>query len=86
MVAKRKGVKIFIHGVNFSKSDYLELMFIADKFNPVSVKPIFKNGKCLGAVIPHMGDELPIGHHQINVELTLNGQQFTDCGQKFLFN
>ena len=51
-VAKRKGHKIYLHGVNFSKSDYLELKFTVDKFDPVFVRPIYKNPKMLAVAIP----------------------------------
>lgn len=89
--AKRKNMRIYIHGSNFSKADHLKVQFTLDNpsvgsWAPVSVRPVFKNKKLLGAVIPHMGDEVPIGQHPCVVELTLNGQQFTEGGAKFLFN
>ena len=33
-----------------------------------------------------MGDDVPIGQHSLNVEVTLNGQQFTENGLRFLFS
>lgn len=72
-VAKRKGYKILVHGANFCQSDQMALRFSLENFAPVLVRPVFKNSKLLGAVIPHMGDEVPIGHTPLFVELTLNG-------------
>jgi hypothetical protein len=85
-VAKRKGMRIYIHGVNFKRTDTMQVRFLLDNFSPVLVKPVFKNTKLLGSVIPHMGDDVPIGQHPCVVELTLNGQQFTENGAKFTFN
>ena len=40
---------------------------------------IFKNQSMLGAVIPDMGIEIPVGEeHLITVDVSLDGQQF--CG------
>lgn len=33
-----------------------------------------------------MGGEVPIGHHHIIVEVSLNGQQFTQNSAQFLYN
>ena len=33
-----------------------------------------------------MGDEVPIGSHNLFVEVTLNGQQYTENGNKFSFS
>lgn len=33
-----------------------------------------------------MGPEVPIGHHQVKVEVSLNGQQFSSLGVSFLYN
>jgi hypothetical protein len=85
-VAKRKGMRVYLHGVNFKRTDNMQARFFIESFGPVSVRPVFKNTKLLGAVIPHMGDDVPIGQHHCVVELTLNGQQFTENGSKFLFN
>jgi hypothetical protein len=73
-VAKRKGHRIYVHGCNFSKSENLMLRFAIDNFAPVFVAPVFKSTKLLGAVIPHMGNDVPIGQHPMFVEVTLNGQ------------
>ena len=85
-VAKRKGYRILVHGTNFQRTDYISLRFSLENYAPIYVRPVYKNSKLLGAVIPHMGDDVPIGHHPLVVELTLNGQQFTENGHKFLFN
>jgi outer membrane usher protein FimD/PapC len=47
---------------------------------------IYKNQKKLGCEIPDMGAEVPVGHHHLIVEVSLNGQQFTSDGTKFLYN
>lgn len=62
-IAKRKGHKIYIHGVNFIKSDFSQLRFSIDNEHHQLVKLVYKNSRMLGAVIPHMGDEVAIGQH-----------------------
>jgi hypothetical protein len=39
----------------------------------------------LGAIIPNISDEVPIGQHHVTVEITMNGQQFTENGLHFFF-
>ena len=62
-VAKRKGYKVFIHGKNFINSEPLLLIhFIYNNGEVVQeVTPVFKNTKCLGVVLPDMGENVPIG-------------------------
>ena len=50
------------------------------------IVPIFKNVKKLACEIPDFGGEIPVGHHHLNVEVTLNGQQYSSGGPTFLFN
>ena len=33
-----------------------------------------------------MGAEVPVGHHHVIVEVSINGQQFSSNGVQFLFN
>ena len=40
----------------------------------------------LAFTIPDMGQEVPVGNHLLNIEVTLNGQTFTECGLQFLYN
>ena len=40
----------------------------------------------LAFTIPDMGEELPVGNHLLNIELTLNGQSFTEDGLTFMYN
>jgi len=47
---------------------------------------VFKNSKKLAVLIPNMGDQVPIGHHQLSVEVSINGQQFSQNGVTFLYN
>ena len=50
------------------------------------VNPIYKNPKMVAFSIPDMGEEVPVGQHPLNVEVTLNGQNFTSSGLTFLYN
>ncbi len=50
------------------------------------VNGIFKNAKKIGCEIPDMGGDVPVGQHHLIVEVSLNGQQFTNNGGQFLFN
>lgn len=58
-------------------------------FNGNASKEIFvhfKNSRKLACEIPDMGAEVPTGHHHLNVEVTLNGQQYSSGGPSFLYN
>ena len=33
-----------------------------------------------------MGAEVPVGHYHLNIEVTLNGQQYSSNGVSFLYN
>ncbi len=50
------------------------------------IQGIFKNSKKIGCEIPDMGAEVPVGHHHLSVEVSLNGQQFSSNNVQFLFN
>ena len=84
-VAKRKGNRIYIHGSNFIKSEFTQLRFSIDNQHFKYAKPIFKNSRLLGSVIPNMSDDVPIGQHHVTDEITINGQQFTENGLHFFF-
>lgn len=84
--AKRFGVKMYIHGKNFIKSpELLKVRFkLGEKI--VDVSPIFKNATKLALEIPDMGEEIEVGQHQVHVDVTVNGQNFTNSGKFFLYN
>ena len=50
------------------------------------VHGIFKNAKKIACEIPDLGADVPIGQHQVKVEVSLNGQQYTSNGISFLYN
>ena len=74
-VAKRKGTKMYLYGENLIKTKALQVRFVSETDPPVSKieKPIFKNSKMLGITLPDMGEQLEIGNHMLNVEISLNG-------------
>lgn len=39
----------------------------------------------LGLTLPDMGEQLEVGNHLLTVEVSLNGQQYTSNGVKFLY-
>lgn len=86
-VAKRKGTKVHLHGENLLKTKALQVRFVTETEPPVAkiAKPIFKNNKMLGLTLPDMGEQLEVGNHMLTVEVSLNGQQFTSNGVKFLY-
>ena len=50
------------------------------------ITAIYKNVRKLACEIPDMGHEVPVGHHHLNVEVSLNGQQYSSGGPSFLYN
>lgn len=45
---------------------------------------IFKNERKIGCVIPDMAD-IPVGDQKVFVDLSFNGQQFTNFGKVLLY-
>ena len=71
-VAKRKGVKVFIHGRDFVRTDYLKVRFSHAQSGVSRDAPaVFKNRRKLGCEIPDMGAEVPVGHHFLIVEVNM---------------
>lgn len=84
---KRKGFRIFVHGTGFLKADEITARFTnlpaAEAETPVPsvtrTSPcVFKNGTMLGTMIPDLGPEVTEGEHTVAVEISLNGQQFSN--------
>ena len=46
---------------------------------------VYKNEKRLGCIIPDMV-EIPVGEHQVFVDISFNGLQFTNSGKILLYN
>lgn len=75
---------MYIYGQNFIKSPAVQIVCNFDNgAKTVQVTPIYKNPKMLAFLIPDMGEDVPVGAHSVGVEVTLNGQSFTECGLNF---
>ena len=73
-VAKRKGYKMYLYGENFIKTASTQILFTYDAgAKTVMVTPIYKNPTMLAFTVPDMGEEVPVGQHPLNVEITTNG-------------
>ena len=48
------------------------------------MKGVYKNEKKLGVVVPEL-DELPMGIHEVGVEISFNGQQFSSSKKAFKY-
>jgi len=46
---------------------------------------VYKNETKIGCIIPDMAD-IPVGEHKVFVDLSFNGQQFTNLGKVLLYN
>lgn len=75
-VAKRRGTRLLIHGTGFIKGQTMVRFTCKGTVNKL-VKPAYKTSKKLAVEVPDMGTEVEIGNHQLVVEVTVNGQQFT---------
>lgn len=75
-----------IHGNGFMKNALLMVRFTQAGTVSKMIKPVFKSSKKLAIEVPDMGAEVEIGNHQLNVEVTVNGQQFTANSINFLYN
>jgi hypothetical protein len=47
---------------------------------------VFKNSKKLGCEIPDLGADVPVGNHMVTVEVSLNGQQYSNNSIHFMYN
>lgn len=84
-VPKRKGYRLFLHGTDFLKTPQILAKFSWDGQITRTSTAVFKNPGMLATQIPDMGAEVPEGEHLLSVEVSLNGQQFTNSGAQFLY-
>ena len=84
-VAKRKGYRLFIYGANFMKTPEMMAKFTWEDKVTQTTDLIYKNGTMVAAQIPDLGAEVPEGEHLVSVDLSLDGQQFSANGVKFLY-
>ena len=84
-MAKRKGYKLFIYGVGFKKAQEIIAKFTFEDKSQRSSVCIYKNPGMLASVIPDMGPDVPEGDHLVSVEISLNGQQYSNQGIQFLY-
>lgn len=84
-MAKRKGYRLFIHGSDFIKTEEMIANFIWEGKVSVKTQLIYKNPCMLGAQIPDLGADVPEGDHLVAIEVSLDGQQFSSYGIKFLY-
>lgn len=85
-VAKRRGTRVTIHGSGFMKNQLLMARLTANGTVHKLVKPVYKNSKKLCIETPDMGTEVEMGNHQLVVEVTVNGQQYSSNGIFFMYN
>lgn len=78
---KKCGQYLFIEGKKYLKQCEILVQFIFGNQGKI-VKGIFKNERRIGVQIPEI-DNLPIGIQEIGVEITFNGQQFSNSKKTF---
>merc|ERR1711990_746042 len=84
--AKRRGTRLMIHGSGFRKNALLMCRLTQGGDKHQFVKPVYKNSKKLCIMVPDMGAEVEVGNHTLTVEVTVNGQQYTENKVGFLYN
>ena len=78
---------MYLYGENFIKSQALQILFtFEDGTKTVQVTPIYNNPCMLAFTIPDMGEEVPVGTHPLAIEVTMNGQNYTQSGLNFQYN
>lgn len=85
-LAKRRGTRLSIYGNGFMKNAHLVVRLTQNGTVHKLVKPVYRNSKKLVIEVPDMGVEVEIGNHNLVVEVTTNGQQFSQNGVSFLYN
>lgn len=85
--AKRPGAYLYVHGQRFIAGDTAGQVRVRFTFEGQNVEAdaVFKNETKLGCVVPDI-EGVPVGQHLVTVEVTVNGQQFTEAGKSFLYN
>lgn len=82
-VYRRTGTKFYIHGAKFRKTNAIKVRFMFEG-KSYYADGVYKNEKRIGCIIPDMV-EIPVGEHKIFVDLSFNGQQFTNLGKVLLY-
>lgn len=77
-IAKRRGARIFIYGLDFMRVETLKVRFThaatgATKEVLGLSHVVFKNSRKLACEIPDLGPEVPVGNHLVGVEVSING-------------
>lgn len=90
-MAKRKGYKLFLHGKDLRKTENMCAKFTWEDKVTRTVPCIFKNATMLAVTAPDMGEEVPwedtaeAKEHLVTVEVSLDGQQYSQGGLQFLY-
>lgn len=91
-MAKRKGYKLMVVGENLRRTEEMCARFSwqgeGDLESTAFAPVVFKNASTLGVIVPDMGDKLPweeVSEHLVTVEISLDGQQYTESGLQFLY-
>lgn len=80
---------MYIYGSDFTREMWAKFTVNIEggQSHSAESKCIYKSSEKLALEIPDIGEEVPVGHHPCNVEVSVNGQQFTNVANvTFLYN
>jgi len=77
---RKAGAHLYIRGKDFIKNDTLSVQFVYGN-SGVIAHGIYKNPTRIGVVVPEI-DELPPGVNEVTVEISYNGQKFSNTQKK----
>jgi len=77
---RKAGAYLYIRGKEFINTDTLTVQFVYGN-SGVNTHAVFKNSTRIGVVVPEM-DDLPPGINEVIVEISYNGQKFSQTQKK----
>lgn len=80
----KAGTKFFIIGKSFIKEYYIKIGIFKEAKLLTTISSIYKNEEKLGFAMPDI-EGLEPGDHELIIEISFNGMQYSKCGQKIKF-
>ncbi|KAL4436169.1 hypothetical protein ABPG74_018153 [Tetrahymena malaccensis] len=80
---KKTGQYLYIHGEDFIDSPDMIISFIFNNTSKI-IKGVYKNSSKIGVIIPEL-DQVPQGIHDVTIEISYNGQCFSNAQKTFRY-
>lgn len=81
-IFKKAGSYLYLYG-KYLRNSEISAQFVCQNKGKI-VKTAFKNERKIGVIVPEL-DDLPTGIHEVFVEISSNGQQYSNSRRSFKY-